>query len=109
MRTVALTEATWPAFAALTEAHGGIFGGCWCLAFHAEAKGGTYAERRDLKAAKVREGKAHAALVMEGDRCLGWAQYGGLAEVPNIRCRKTYDATGGGAPDWRITMSSQGV
>ena len=30
-----LDESTWPAFAALVEANNGMFGGCWCVGFHA--------------------------------------------------------------------------
>jgi hypothetical protein len=99
-----LSEATWPAFAALVEAHGGIFGGCWCLGFHAERNAvGSYEGRRDMKLDKVRRGEAHAALVVEGETCLGWAQYGSAAELPTIKNRKEYDRTGGGVPDWRVT------
>jgi Acetyltransferase (GNAT) family len=32
----ALDESTWDAFAALVEANGGVFGGCWCMGFHPE-------------------------------------------------------------------------
>ena len=28
-----LDESTWPAFADLVERDGGIWGGCWCIAF----------------------------------------------------------------------------
>ena len=31
-----LTPETWPDFAALVEANNGIWGGCWCMGFHAE-------------------------------------------------------------------------
>ena len=31
---VPLSSETWPAFEALVERHGGIFGGCWCIWFH---------------------------------------------------------------------------
>ena len=27
---------TWPDFAALVEANNGVWGGCWCMGFHAE-------------------------------------------------------------------------
>jgi hypothetical protein len=30
----ALDPSTWDAFAALVEANGGIFGGCWRMGFH---------------------------------------------------------------------------
>jgi GNAT superfamily N-acetyltransferase len=104
LRTVPLTEATWGPFAALVEAHGGIFGGCWCLGFHAERNTvGGYEARREAKREKVWAGEAHAALVMVGGDCLGWAQYGAPVELPMIKNRAAYDRTGGGAPDWRVT------
>ncbi len=100
-----LSPATWPAYADLIETHNGVFGGCWCLVFHPDTKGGTFAERRAKKEALVREGRAHAALVFEGDACIGWAQFGRPDELPHIRCRKAYDAGKADdlVPDWRIT------
>lgn len=62
---------TWPAFAALVERHGGIFGGCWCVGFHACGLTRDPAANRATKEALVRQGRAHAALVMEGEACLG--------------------------------------
>ena len=29
-----LDEAAWPDFAQLIEQHRGVWGGCWCMAFH---------------------------------------------------------------------------
>jgi hypothetical protein len=34
-----LDETTWPDFARLVESHNGVWGGCWCMAFHAEGVG----------------------------------------------------------------------
>jgi hypothetical protein len=31
-----LDETTWPDFAQLIERHNGVWGGCWCMAFHPE-------------------------------------------------------------------------
>jgi GNAT superfamily N-acetyltransferase len=100
-----LTPTTWPAYAGLIEAHNGVFGGCWCLVFHPDTKGGTFAERRAKKEALVAQGMAHAALVFLDEACIGWAQYGRPEELPNIRCRKAYDAGMGDdpPPDWRVT------
>lgn len=105
LSTAPLTPATWDAFAALTAAHGGVFGGCWCLVFHAGTKGGTFDERRARKAALVGAGQTHAALVFKGGDCIGWAQYGSATELSEIRSKKAYDASRGDdpAPDWRIT------
>lgn len=43
-----LSGDTWPAFARLVERHGGIFGGCWCMGFHAKGEGwGALRNRTD--------------------------------------------------------------
>ena len=107
-----LTEDTWPAFAAVMQAHGGVWGGCWCMAFHEEGinrPGQTPEGNRDAKEARVRAGTAHAALVFRGEDCLGWCQYGPPKELPRIKHAKAYaagaatDASAKGPPDWRIT------
>lgn len=100
-----LTTETWEPYASLIDAHNGIFGGCWCLVFHAGTKGGSYDDRRERKRAMVVAGQTHAALVFDGADCIGWAQYGPPDEVPEIRCRKAYEDGRDGAPDpdWRIT------
>lgn len=100
-----LSGSTWPAFAELVEKHGGIFGGCWCIVFHlAPGENRKWAGRyRELKRARVREGRAHAALVFDGPTAVGWCQFGPTAELPNIRSRKEYEKDLGKLPDWRIT------
>jgi GNAT superfamily N-acetyltransferase len=101
----ALTPETWPAFARLVEKHNGIFGGCWCIAFHlgpGEGKQGATAYRA-MKKDRVREGRAHAALVFDGPEAIGWCQFGPTAELPNIRSKKEYEKGLGQLPDWRIT------
>ena len=100
-----LSPDTWPAFARLVEKHNGIFGGCWCISFHLEPGenkrwAGKY---RDLKETRVREGRAHAALVFDGSEVVGWCQYGPTAELPNIRSMKEYAKGLRRLPDWRIT------
>lgn len=100
-----LSPATWPAFARLVEKHNGIFGGCWCISFHLEPgenkrMAGRY---RELKEARVREGRAHAALVFDGAEAVGWCQFGPTAELPNIRSKKEYEQGLRELPDWRIT------
>jgi hypothetical protein len=100
-----LSPATWPAFARLVEKHNGIFGGCWCISFHlgpGEGKQGAEAYRA-MKEARVREGRAHAALVFDGRTAVGWCQFGSTEELPNIRSRKAYEEGLGELPDWRIT------
>jgi GNAT superfamily N-acetyltransferase len=100
-----LSPDTWPAFARLVEKHNGIFGGCWCIAFHLGPGEGkrTAADYRAMKEARVREGRAHAALVFDGQDAVGWCQFGPTAELPNIRSRKTYEQDLKALPDWRIT------
>ena len=97
-----LAPATWSDFAALVERHDGVWGGCWCLEFHADGKA-RGPHRRAAKEAHVRAGTAHAALVYDGDRCVGWCQFGSPEELPRIKRRRAYDAEPGDAPDWRIT------
>ena len=72
-----LDEVTWPAFARLVEANNGIWGGCWCMGFHVKlGKGRTPEQNRAEKEQRVREGRTHAALVFDGDECVGWCQFG---------------------------------
>lgn len=100
-----LDESSWPEFAELVEANGGIFGGCWCIGFHPEAadRSPGRASHRDLKQARVRAGTAHAALVFAGDDCLGWAQFGSCEEVSRIKSRAAYEkGRTTPLPDWRI-------
>jgi GNAT superfamily N-acetyltransferase len=104
-RVSALHESSWPAFAALIEGNGGMVAGCWCMAFHPEGagKGGQGERNRAVKLSRVRAGTAHAALVFDGDRCVGWAQFGAPAELPGIKGRAAYEASRTGElPEWRI-------
>jgi predicted GNAT family acetyltransferase len=41
-------------------------------------------------------------LVYDGDRCVGWCQFGSPPELPNINNRRTYDEDAADPPDWRI-------
>ena len=50
----------------------------------------------------MRNGTAHAALVFEGDACVGWCQFGVPDEVPRIKNRKAYEQDATTPPDWRI-------
>ena len=72
----ALDADTWPAFARLVEANNGVWGGCWCMGFHVAVKGRTAAQNRADKEQRVRADRTHAALVFDGDDCLGWCQFG---------------------------------
>ena len=100
-----LAEATWPDFAGLVERHNGVWGGCWCMAFHAEGaeRASTPAQHRSAKECRVREDRAHAALVYAGAGCVGWCQFGPIDELPRIKHRRAYLEGLGVLPDWRIT------
>jgi len=100
-----LSANTWPAFAALVERQSGLFTGCWCTNFHCYP---DPPERREIgnrafKERLVREGRAHAALVFDGDEAIAWAQYGSVEELPAIHHRKEWEGTVEQMPDMRIT------
>jgi GNAT superfamily N-acetyltransferase len=102
---VALTPETWPLFADLVERQGGLFGGCWCAWFHPEC---TVAEieqkgNQAIKEHYVKEGIAHAALVVQDGQAVAWAEYGTPEELPNLHHRKQYDAEKERDADWRVT------
>lgn len=103
--TRSLTTATWPAFSELVERHDGVWGGCWCMGFHEEGvgRGRTAAGNRAAKERRVCAGTAHAALVFEGERCVGWCQFGAPGELPRIKHARAYDKLLVELPDWRIT------
>ena len=100
-----LAPDTWPAFAGLVERHNGVFGGCWCTYFHSltRDKDRTYESNRDLKCQLVEDGRAHAALVFDGNEAVAWAEYGPPGELPNIHHRQDYEAGLVEAPDYRVT------
>ncbi len=100
-----LDSVTWPDFAELVDAHNGVFGGCWCMGFHppGEGWGKSAAQNRADKELRVREDRAHAALVYDGDRCVGWCQFGVPDELPRIKNRKAYLEGLDELPSWRIT------
>ena len=98
-----LNETTWAAFAALVEANNGVFGGCWCIGFHEEGPDrNDPAINRARKLERVRNGTTHAALVFDGDDCLGWCQFGAPSELPRIKSRAAYERGATTPPDWRI-------
>lgn len=97
-----LSASTWPDFAALVERHNGVWGGCWCLEFHAEGKE-RGAHRREKKECRVRQGTAHAALVYDTSACVGWCQFGPPEELPRIKHLRAYREELTSLPEWRIT------
>ena len=100
-----LDEHTWPDFARLVEKHNGVWGGCWCMAFHEEGVGRnkTALQNRFEKECRVREGRAHAALVFDGSIAIGWCQFGPTDELPRIKHKRDYLNGLTNLPDWRIT------
>jgi GNAT superfamily N-acetyltransferase len=100
-----LDKSTWPHFAQLVERHNGIWGGCWCMSFHAEGVGRTRtpAQNRADKEARVCDGRAHAALVYDGKTCVGWCQFGPTDELPRIKHQRAYREGLKALPNWRIT------
>lgn len=108
--TKPLDVSTWRDFARLVDANNGVWGGCWCMWYHAKDDGGddSPASRRKAKECLVREGRAHAALVFAGAECVGWCQFGSPAELPRIHNQRAYLATQPKLPDWRITCFFSG-
>jgi GNAT superfamily N-acetyltransferase len=103
LRVRSLDATTWPDYARLIEAHYGLRGGCWCMAFHPEGVSGTAEQNRSEKERRVREGRAHATLVYDGPACVGWCQFGPTEELPRIKNRRAYLEDVDALPDWRIT------
>jgi GNAT superfamily N-acetyltransferase len=105
LTTRPLTPQTWDAFAALADRHNGVWGGCWCTWFHPASpeKGVSPEGNRALKRHLVAEGRAHAALIFDGELVVGWCQYGSPDELPSIYHRKEYEAGLRSLPDYRIT------
>jgi GNAT superfamily N-acetyltransferase len=60
-------------------------------------------DNRHRKERLVSEGRAHAALVFDGDVAVAWCQYGPPAELPDIYHRREYEAGLGKRPDYRLT------
>jgi GNAT superfamily N-acetyltransferase len=105
LTTKPLDVRTWSEFARLAEDHHGVWDGCWCLGFHEEGRPNIHTpdQRRALKEIRVREGRAHAALVFDDEQCVGWCQFGPTEELPRIKHQKAYSEGLRELPDWRIT------
>jgi len=97
-----LDPSTWDAFAELVERNNGVYGGCWCVAFHT-AYEREISDNRALKQQLVRAGEAHAALVFdEQGLAQGWCQYGSPDEL-RLRHRREYSKDPPPPARWRIT------
>ena len=101
----ALNHETWPDFERLAEKHNGVWGGCWCTWFH-KSKDHPRLPNEDNKAYKKRlvsEGQTHASLVFDGDKAIGWCQFGTPSELPAIYHKKQVEVSDYVMPDYRIT------
>lgn len=80
-------------------------GGCWCCKFHlaTTTEDRAVQDRPGHKHQLVSAGRAHAALVFDGDTALGWCQYGPPAELPGIFHHHQVESTGLALPDYRLT------
>lgn len=107
--TKPLDADTWPDFADLVEANNGVWGGCWCMWYYGkEGADATPEQKRKSKEARVREGRAHAALVYRDEECVGWCQFGSPDELPRIHNARAYQNDNPTLPDWRITCFFSG-
>jgi GNAT superfamily N-acetyltransferase len=99
--TSPLEASTWDAFAELVERNNGIYGGCWCIAYHSDYKRGV-SDPRTLKEQLVRAGRAHAALVFDEEGVAqGWCQYGSPEEL-GLKHNREYAKDPPPPARWRI-------
>lgn len=97
-----LDSSTWDAFVDLVERNNGIYGGCWCIAFHTAYQRGV-SDPRTLKSQLVRAGEAQAAMVYDQDgRVQGWCQYG-TPRTLGLKHLREYQKEQPPPADWRIT------
>jgi hypothetical protein len=94
---------TWPDYVRIMEKHNGVWGGCWCVAFHPKPgdSNETAATRRAYKESLVRSNRSHGALVYDGPEVVGWCQFGSPGELPARM--GGFRKLGAALPDWRIT------
>ncbi len=96
-----LDGSTWDSFADLVERNNGIYGGCWCIAFHT-AYQRRVSDPKTLKEELVRSDRAHAALVFDEDgHAQGWAQYGSPDEL-DLKHLREYSKDPPPPARWRI-------
>lgn len=109
-----LSPETWPDFEKLFAKHGGVQGGCWCTFYHRShpipSQGLTKEERtaknRRNKKTLVDRGHSHGILIYDGNRPVGWCQYGLKEELPRIDAGRNYRKLAlrdDGGRLWRIT------
>ena len=99
-RIEALGPQTWDAFADLAGRHNGVWGGCWCTWFH---RGVDDSERTQVgnqvyKQRLVGQGRAHAALVFDGDVAVRGASSGRSRSCPTSTTARSGSRASYGAP-----------
>jgi GNAT superfamily N-acetyltransferase len=97
-----LEKSTWQDFARLVEKHNGVWGGCWCLSFHQKGTGSA-SKNKEEKKGLVFAGEAHASLVYDDSKAIGWCQFGTTNTLPRIKHKRQYNSELTELPDWRIT------
>src|SRR6059058_5264690 len=80
------------------------------MGFHPDGVGKetTAGLNRERKLERVRAGTAHAALVFDGEDCVGWCHFGPPGELPRIKSRAAYEKGATSPPDWRIACCYAG-
>jgi GNAT superfamily N-acetyltransferase len=69
-----------------------------------EAGEGTHRGPEPRREGATRAGREHhAALVFDGDQCVGWCQFGTPEELPEVKSKRLYEKGLTDLPDWRIT------
>lgn len=101
-----LSADTWDAYADLIERHNGIWGGCWCMGFHegTPEESDTTICKKERKFRRICQGNAHASVVFDGDKAIGWCQFGPAPEIrPQNKFKRQYLPGLEVVPDWRIS------
>lgn len=76
--------------------------------YHGADRAASPDEKRKAKEQLVKDGRARASLVFDGESCVGWCQFGSPVEIPCIHNERAYLATKPTPPDWRITCFFSG-
>ena len=72
------------------------------MEFHSDGKE-RGPHRKERKECRDRDGTAHASLVFDRERCVGWCKFGSPEELTRITHKRAYELVVAGRPDWRST------
>jgi hypothetical protein len=74
------------------------------MGFHPEGgdKAATSSLNRERKLGRVRAGTAYAAMVFDGDDCVGWCQFDSSDGLRRFKSRAAYEKGQTMSPDWRL-------